>query len=153
MKENKKALRAANRAAALATNKLEFARRVTEQRLSNCISDSSLDTEMQEELVTLYSTLVDEENFVIDDNNIIKAKEEFLTEVEEKINEKVDKSGDLVVLENVKNKILERIKLKKVERKSRRDSIGSYSRESSSSLKRENSDKLEGDSSSQKSEV
>ena len=51
----------AKKSSNLAKSKIEFARKVTEQRMSNCLSDPSPDVE--DEIVSLYSTLVDEDNF------------------------------------------------------------------------------------------
>ena len=58
-------------------------RKVTEQRMSNCLSDASAD--MEEELVALYSSLVDEEGFRLENDEILPS-EDFLKRVEEKSN-------------------------------------------------------------------
>ena len=55
----------ARKSNALRFNKIEFAKKITEQRMSNSLS--SLTQDQEEELVTLYSTLVDEENFELKD--------------------------------------------------------------------------------------
>ena len=75
-------LRTAQRASSLAKNKLEFARRVTEQRMSHCLSDAT--TDMEDELVALYYTLVDEDNFLLEDDTLAP-KDDMLKNVDDKI--------------------------------------------------------------------
>ena len=58
-------------------------RKVTEKRMSNCLSDASAD--MEEKLVALYSSLVDEEGFRLENDEILPS-EDFLKRVEEKSN-------------------------------------------------------------------
>ena len=138
-------LKSVNRFAAQANNKLDFARKVTEQRLSNC--------DVEEELVTLYSTLVDEENFELnEEDDCLTIKSDFLVNVEEKITERGEHPHEKEILENIKNKILEKVKSKKIERKSRRESIGNLRRDSCSNLKRERGSSG-GDSSCSKKET
>ena len=143
----------ARRAASLARSKLDFARKITEQRMSYCISDSCLDGEVEEELVNLYSTLVDEESFELNEVKVLLAKKEFLIDIEEQIAERVDNPKETEQLNLVKNKILEKVKNKMCERKSRRDSIGNHSGTSSSSAKRSSNDPSGGDSSRGKFEI
>ena len=61
--KTKTELRHSRRDTSLARNKIEFARKITEQRLSNSITGSGLVGADAEELIALYSTLVDEELF------------------------------------------------------------------------------------------
>ena len=69
----------------LSKTKIEFAEKITEQRMSNCLSDTSPD--LEDELVGLYSTLLDEDNFRVEDGEIIP-DEGFLKEVEIKLVER-----------------------------------------------------------------
>ena len=49
--KTKNELRSARRSSSLARSKIDFARRVTEQRMSNCLSTSAPD--MEEEIISL----------------------------------------------------------------------------------------------------
>ena len=152
--KNRNELRIANRTALLSTSKIDFARKVTEQRMSNCISDSCLEGEVEDELVALYATLADEDNFEMDEDNILSAKKDFLIDLKNKIVERGEKPEEKLLLESVKYKILEKVKSNMSARKSRRDSVGSnHGRDSSSSLKRSSSDHSEGDRSRSKTEI
>ena len=133
--KTKSELKNSQRASSLARNKIEFARKVTEQRMSNSISGSGFAGGDEEELVTLYSTLVDEDSFELGEDDLITPKAEFLKVVEEKLQLRGSIQGETDKLEAVKNKILEKVKERKSERRSRRDSVSS-----NSSKKRENSD-------------
>ena len=124
----------------LAKSKIEFARKITEQRMSNCLSDSSPD--LEDEIVTLYSTLVDEDDFKLE-NDEIQPEEDFLKSVEEKLIEKGETPHERGRLNKVRNKILEKVKVKKVARiqsRKRMDSIGSISSIGSQGTKRANRD-------------
>ena len=103
-------------------NKLSFARKVTEQRMSTVISGNSAMEE--DELVSLYSSLVDEEEFELNDCEEISARGDFLHAVESNISWENQEEGHNK-LQSVKNKILERVKDKKLKRKERRLSIKS----------------------------
>ena len=72
------------KASNLSKNK-KFARKITEQRMSNCLNLAS--AEMEEELVNLYSTLVDEDQFKLE-NDIIAPTNDFLKQVEDKVVER-----------------------------------------------------------------
>ena len=122
----------AKRQASLLKSKVEFARKVTEQRMATTLPSSSVD---QEELVSLYSALVDEELFDLDNDDAIAPYEGFLKEVEDnlKMGENSDSGHEHFKI--VKHKILEKVKGKKVERRQRRDSIGSISSICSQGLK------------------
>ena len=105
------------------------------------IPSGSLNSEEQLALVSLYSTLVDEEKFNLE-NDIITPDDDFLKEVEEKIVAKGDNSLDLVRFQELKNKILEKVKIKKVNRKlskQRRGSTSSINTVGTSGLKRHSS--------------
>ena len=108
--KTKSELRMARRSSNLASSKLDFARKVTEQRMSNCLSDQSAD--MEEELVSLYSTLLDEESFTLEGNEIVPA-EDFLKVVEDKVS---DIPREMEKLKDVKNKILEKVRQNKTKR-------------------------------------
>ena len=97
---------------------------------------------MEDELVSLYSTLIDEENFKLE-NDQISPNEGFLKDVEERVNTPSERSR----LEEVKNKILEKVKTKKVNKQSRDRSS------SVSSVKRGSSETAGGDPSRLKTEI
>ena len=59
----------ARKSSNLRSSKIDFAKKITEQRMSNSMSNLSLD--LEEELVNLYSTLVDEDNFEMEDDQIL----------------------------------------------------------------------------------
>ena len=59
----------ARRLSNLSNNKIDFASKVTEQRMSNSLSN--LSTDLEEELVSLYSTPIDEEAFKMEDDEIL----------------------------------------------------------------------------------
>ena len=113
-----------------------------DQRMSNSMSNLSLD--LEEELVNLYSTLVDEDNFEMEDDQILP-EQDFLKNVKEKLAIRGDIPAELERLDEVKNKILERVKQKKAGRQhGRRDSISSVG---STGSNRGNSELAGGDSS------
>ena len=121
-------------------NKIDFARRVVEQSIDLCISDSSLKGEKELELVTLYSTLIDEDEFDLSEDEICSSKSDFLLDAQKNLLERVDLPQQVECLKNLKVKILEAVNTINLVRKSRMDS---FSRKdsfgSSSSLKRNNS--------------
>ena len=95
--------------------------------MSNCLSNYSPD--LEDELVSLYSTLVDEDSFTFKDDEVIP-QEDFLKDVEEKLVERGELPNERSRLNQVKNKILEKVKNKKLNRvrsRERRDSISSLS--------------------------
>ena len=128
--KTKNELRSARRSSSLARSKIDFTRRVTEQRMSNCLSTSAPD--MEEEIISLYSTLLDEESFTLEGNDLVPS-DDFLKVVEEKI---VDIPTEMEKLKVVKNKILEKVKEKKVNRQQSRERRDSMSSICSSSSKR-----------------
>ena len=113
--KTKSELRVARRSSSIARSKIDFARKVTEQRMSNCLSLPSPDQE--EEIVSLYSTLLDEDSFTLDGDDILPG-EDFLKVLEDKI---VDIPTEMEKLSLVKNKILEKVKEIKVSRQHSRD--------------------------------
>ena len=132
--KTKTELRTAMRSASITRNKVHFARKVVEQRIYLCLTDSTLMGENEEELVTLYSTLVDEDNFDLSEDETCSPKAGFLEEVEKQLAERGEKPREIKCLETLKSKILEAVKNKKLARRSRldsfsnrRDSIGSNS--------------------------
>ena len=80
--KTKTELKSVRRSSNLARKKVEFARKVTEQRISSCLSLQT--PEMEEEIVSLYSNLLDEDSFTLDGKEIIPG-EDFLKVVEGKI--------------------------------------------------------------------
>ena len=128
--KTKNELRSARRSSSLARSKIDFARRVTEQRMSNCLSTSAPD--MEEEIISLYSTMLDEESFTLEGDDLVPG-DDFLKVVEEKI---VDIPTEMEKLKVVKNKILEKVKEKKVNRQQSRERRESMSSICSSSSKR-----------------
>lgn len=137
MLKMKQDMRNAKREVVLAKNKLEFARKVTDQRLT----DSLCAPHDQEEMAALYATLVDEDMFELGDGDEIVNTSDLLKEVEDKI-VKERPEGEHTALLEVKSKILERVKRKKVERRERRDSFSSVD---SLGMKRTNSESAGGD--------
>ena len=131
----------ARKSSTLRSRKIEFAKKITEQRMSNSLSNLSSD--LEEELVNLYSTLVDEDNFEVEDDRILP-QDDFLKNVEEKLAIRGDIPAELERLEQVRNKILERVKQKKSGRHGRRDSISSVG---STGSKRGNGEQVGGDQS------
>ena len=138
----------------LNSNKIEFARKVVEQSINLCLSDSTLVGEKEKELVTLYSTLIDEENFEISDDDICFSKAEFLGEAEKHLKERGEISQEVECLTNFKTKILEAVKKRKLARRSRKDSLNGRDRVGSqSSLKRSQMDQNGSESSRAKLET
>ena len=142
-------LLSANKSTILAKNKLEFARKVTEQRMSNCLNQASED--LEEELVTLYSTLVDEEQFKLEDD-VISPSEDFLKQVEEKVMERGELPSEKLKLSKVKNKILEKVKTRKMDRERSRERRDSFSSVRSTSSKRTSGDMAGGEHKSRKTD-
>ena len=114
-------------------NKIDFARKVVEQSIALCVSDSTLVGEREKELVSLYSTLIDEDQFDLSAGGVCSPKTDFLEDTEKHLLEtkiEPDKMNSLVTF---KQKIVEAVKKKKMERLvrknslSRKDSSGSFS--------------------------
>ena len=142
----------------VAKSKIEFARKVTEQRMTESLTDPSWaeDTEEDLALISLYSTLVEEDKFTLDfENDIITPNDDFLKDVEEKLSAKMANPSELKRFREVKDKILEKIKVKKVNRilnKQRRDSVSSLSSVGQTGLKRSSSINAGGDNSRSKTD-
>ena len=137
--KSKSELRSVRRSSSMAKSKVDTARKAIEQRISTCISDSS--AEVEEEIITLYSALLDEESFCMEGDNIV-AEEDFLKMVKERIK---DYPGKVEKLEVVKNRILEKIKQKKLNRQQFRDRRDSISSLCSNSSKRVSSEQVGSD--------
>ena len=118
-------------------NKVDFARKVVEQSINICLADSTLVGEKEKELVTLYSTLVDEDNFELTEEELCLPKADFLDDVEKHLLERGENPKEKEGLDNFKTKILEAVKKRKLSRKSRADSFSERTRKgSNSSVKR-----------------
>ena len=135
----------------VAKSKIEFARKVTEQRMTESLIDPSWseDTEEDLALISLYSTLVEEDKFSLDlEKDTITPNDDFLRDVEEKLSAKMANPSELKRFQEVKNKILEKIKVKMVNRvinKQRRDSVSSLNSVGQLGLKRSSSVNAGGD--------
>ena len=125
---------------AVSKRKIDFARKITEQRMSDCLLVPS--SHREDELINLYYTLADEDSFKLEDDEIVPDGD-FLKDVEEQLVERGDCPVERNRLDQVRNKILDKLKSKKQGR-GRRDSISSIS--SIGSLKRSGEDQLGGDS-------
>ena len=116
---------------------MDFARKVIEQRIDCCLIDGTLVGENEEELVTLYSTLLDEDDFDLVDDDTCSPKVGFLVEAEKQLAERGTKPAELECFNVLKEKILVAVKKRKLVRRSRIDSVGRRdSVGSNSSLKR-----------------
>ena len=125
--EHKIAIKAAN----VFKTKIKFARKVTEERLRECLPVPSFEKEHSSVLVTLMSTLIDEDSFELDPaTNTLNPKTDFLKHIEESIGQV---SGDPEIakqrLNNVKNKLVERVRETATRSKERRLSISSVDSE------------------------
>ena len=91
----------------ISKNKIEFARKVTEQRMTESLSDPSWTPDREDDLaiVSLYSTLVDEEKFNLE-NDTITPHDGFLKNVEEKLVARGENPAEMLHFLEVKNKIL-----------------------------------------------
>ena len=82
----------------------------------------------QEELVSLYSTLIDEDTFDLGEGGVFSNPSELLQNVEDEIKNNytdIEQERLLLKLCDVRNKTLEKVKNKKVEGRGRKDSISS----------------------------
>ena len=137
--KTKNELHSSKRLSAASKRKIDFAKKITEKRMSNCLLGSS--PQEEDELVNLYYTLADEDNFRIEDDKIVP-EGDFLKYVEETLVKRGDCPEERKRLDQVKNKILEKVKSKKNLR-DRKDSISSIN--SVSSQKRSGEDQCGGD--------
>ena len=115
-------------AANLNKNKVDFARKVVEQSIDLCLAGSTLVGDKEDELVALYSTLIDEENFDLSGDDVCSPKSEFLVDAETHLTERGDKPKEKECLKNFKIKILEAVKKRKLTRRSRADSFNGRER-------------------------
>ena len=90
--KTKAELSIAKRSAHVAKSRVKFARKVTEERLKECLPAARFEDDHSKVLVTLMTTLIDEECYEIDpDTETYKPKLDFLKDVEDSI-EKNDES-------------------------------------------------------------
>ena len=128
LKENalkmKAELNFAVKTAKIANAKVMFARKVTEERLKECLPVPQFEDEHSKVLVQLMSALVDEDNFEMDPiTETLKPKDTFLKDVEDSFDLANDDIGIKGRIEDVKNKLLEKVKAAPA--RSRRLSISS----------------------------
>ena len=135
--KTKTELRAAKKSSILAKSKVDLARKVTEQRIIQSLPN--LTSDIEEDLVSLYSNLVDEESFTLDDNSIVP-NDDFLSHVEDRVK---DNTKEMEKLKHLKAKILENIKQKKISKQKFRDRRESVSSVCSTSSKRAMCEDLE----------
>ena len=95
----------------IANAKVKFARKVTEERLKECLPVPSFEDDHSKVLVLLMSALVDEDSFEIDpDTDSLRPKETFLKDIEDSLELSDDDIGIKNRLQDVKNKLLEKVK-------------------------------------------
>ena len=144
MMKMKAELRIARKDTFHAKKKLSFARTVTEQRLKECLPVPSFEDDHSSVLITLMSTLLEENAFEIDsETDTLKPKEDLLKDIEESFEE----NTDTVIKERlnlVRNKLLERVRDSVTKSRERRLSISS-SVGSQDGRKRRNSTELGND--------
>ena len=122
-----------------AEKKIKFARTITEQRLKECLPVPTFESEHSSVLITLMSTLMDEDNFEMDlDSDTINPKQALFKELEDSLCDEECKEK----LDFVRNKLLERVKDSAIKVRDRRLSVGS-SVGSQDSRKRKSSTELE----------
>ena len=91
----------------MSKNKLSFARKVAEERLKECLPIPSFENEHSKVLITLMSTLMDEDNFELDPTTeTFKPKEDFLKDVEDSNKEGDDSQIAKDWLVHVKNTLV-----------------------------------------------
>ena len=91
-------------------NKLKFARKVTEERLKECLPVPTFEDDHSKVLITLMSALIDEDNFDVDpDSDLLRPKADFLKDIEESIADDQDNEVVRERLSFVKNKLVERV--------------------------------------------
>ena len=75
----------------VAKNKLKFARKVTEERLKECLPVPNFEDDYSKVLITLMSTLIDEDSFSLDpETDLLKPKEDFLKDIEDSLTKDSD---------------------------------------------------------------
>jgi hypothetical protein len=90
LKENvlkmKAELKLAVKTANIVNAKVDFARKVTEERLKECLPVPSFEDDHSKVLVTLMSALIDEDSFEMDpETDSLKPKENLLKEIEDSL--------------------------------------------------------------------
>ena len=135
--KTKNELKFAKRSSSLARSKIDFAKKVTEQRMAFCLSQSSPESALDDEIISLYSSLLDEESFSMEGNEILPG-EDFLKVVEDK----VVSSPEMEKLKVVRNKILEKVKQNKENKQAFRDRTDSLGSVGSNNSKRASTDQL-----------
>ena len=127
----------------IAKNKLKFARKVTEERLKECLPVPNFEDDYSKVLITLMSTLVDEDSFDMDpDTDLIKPKDDFLKEIEESLSKDCDPEKVKERLAFVKNKLVERVTASPRRRRLSTSNVSVHS--SKSDTKRKNSSEYHG---------
>ena len=97
-------LNLAVKTAHISRNKLKFARKVTEERLKECLPVPNFENDHSQVIITLMSSLMDEENLEKDpETDTLKPKESFLKEVEESFGDGKNKELIKERIEFVKN--------------------------------------------------
>ena len=111
-----------------ARNKLKHIKKVTEDRLKECLQKPNFE-EHSKVLVSLLYAVIDEESFDIDPaSETLKLKSNFLKDTEESIEAINDDLGSIVQkerLENIKSQITEKVNEAAVKNKERKLSVGS----------------------------
>ena len=111
-----------------ARNKLKHIKKVTEDRLKECLQKPNFE-EHSKVLVSLLYAVIDEESFDIDPaSETLRLKSNFLKDTEESIEAINDDLGSIVQkerLENIKSQITEKVNEAAVKNKERKLSVGS----------------------------
>ena len=128
-------------------NKLKFARKVTEERLKECLPVPTFEEEHSKVLITLMSALIDEENFDNDpDSEKLIPKSDFLKDVEESIGCDANEEVVRQRLSFVKNKLVERVMQSPARRRLSLCSVNSVNSTKSNDKKRKSSAEAHGSS-------
>ena len=134
-------LNLAKKTSNISKSKLKFARKVAEERLKECFPSASFEDDDSKMLVTLMSSLIDEDSYERDpDTDTLKAKDGFLKDIEDSFETHSDGQMIKERIETVKNKVLDRVKEKAARSRERKLSISSISSISSIERKRINSE-------------
>ena len=140
-------LNLATKTSAKNKNKLKFARKVTEERLKECLPVPTFEDEHSKVLITLMSALIDEERFDIDpDSDRMIPKTDFLKDVEESIDCYVNQEVVRQRLSFVKNKLVERVMQSPARRRLSVCSVNSINSTKSNDKKRKSSSEAPGSS-------
>ena len=128
LKENvvklKAELKLAVKTANIANAKVTFARKVTEERLKECLPVPSFEDEHSKVLETLMSSLLDEDSIEnVPETEALKPREDFLKDIEDSFEMHREDNVIKERLKDVKNKLLDKVKSASV--RNRRMSISS----------------------------